>query len=42
MCTNTDELSKDDIALAELVEERKVETDKWVYMDGCKNPKSVT
>ncbi|HEX9317693.1 MAG TPA: thermosome subunit beta, partial [Nitrososphaeraceae archaeon] len=42
MVTNTDELSKDDIGLAELVEERKVETDKWVFIEGCKNPKSVT
>ncbi len=40
--TNTDELSKDDIGLAELVEERKMETDKWVFIEGCKNPKSVT
>jgi thermosome len=42
MVTNTDELSKDDIGHAELVEERKVETDKWVFIEGCKNPKSVT
>jgi chaperonin GroEL (HSP60 family) len=40
--TNTDELSKDDIGLAELVEERKIESDKWVFIEGCKNPKSVT
>ena len=40
--TNTGELSKDDIGLAELVEERKIETDKWVFIEGCKNPKSVT
>jgi thermosome len=40
--TNTDELSKDDIGHAVLVEERKVETDKWVFIEGCKNPKSVT
>ena len=40
--TNTDELSKDDIGFAELVEERKIETDKWVFIEGCKNPKSVT
>jgi archaeal chaperonin len=40
--TNTDELSKDDIGFAEMVEERKVEEDKWVFIEGCKNPKSVT
>jgi archaeal chaperonin len=42
MVTNTDELSKDDIGLADLVEERKVETDKWVFIEGCQDPKSVT
>ncbi|HEX9318362.1 MAG TPA: thermosome subunit beta [Nitrososphaeraceae archaeon] len=42
MVTNTEELSKDDIGFADLVEERKVETDKWVFIEGCKNPKSVT
>src|SRR6185295_10154582 len=40
--TNTGEISKDDIGFAELVEERKIETDKWVFIEGCKNPKSVT
>jgi archaeal chaperonin len=25
-----------------MVEERKVEEDKWVFIEGCKNPKSVT
>ena len=42
LVTNTDELSEHDIGLAELVEERNVETDKWVFIEGCKNPKSVT
>ena len=27
---------------ADLVEERKIETDKWVFIEGCKNPKAVT
>ncbi len=40
--TNTDELSKDDIGYADLIEERNVETDKWVFIEGCKNPKSIT
>ena len=40
--TNTDELSKDDIGHADLIEERMVETDKWVFIEGCKNPKSIT
>jgi thermosome len=40
--TNTEELSKDDIGHADLVEERNVEDDKWVFIEGCKNPKSIT
>jgi len=40
--TNLDELSSDDLGRARLVEERKVETDKWVFIEGCKNPKSVS
>ena len=27
--------------LTALVEERKVETDKWVFVEGCKNPKVI-
>jgi thermosome len=40
--TNLDELSSYDLGHADLVEERKVETDKWVFIEGCKNPKSVS
>ena len=39
---NLDELSSNDLGYAKLVEERKVETDKWVFVEGCKNPKSVS
>jgi archaeal chaperonin len=39
---NVDELTSDDLGYAKLVEERKVETDKWVFIEGCSNPKSVT
>jgi thermosome len=39
---NLDDLTSKDLGSAELVEERKVETDKWVFVEGCKNPKSVT
>jgi thermosome len=39
---NLDDLTAKDLGSAELVEERKVETDKWVFIEGCKNPKSVT
>ncbi len=40
--TGLDGLSKDDLGQAGLVEERKVEEDKWVFVEGCKNPKAVT
>ena len=38
---NLDELSAADLGYAKLAEERKVETDKWVFVEECKNPKSV-
>ncbi len=40
--TNLDSLSKKDIGQAGLVEERTVETDKWTFVEECKNPKAVT
>ena len=40
--TNLEDLMKGDLGSAELVEERKVEEDKWVFVEGCKNPKAVT
>ena len=42
MLSNIDELSADDLGYAKLVEERKVETDKWVFVEGCKNPKALS
>src|SRR5215216_1899846 len=42
MITNIDELSSTDLGSAELVEERKVETDKWVFVEGCKNPNALS
>ena len=42
MVNNLDELSESDLGFAKIVEERKVETDKWVFVEGCKNPKSVS
>jgi len=39
---NLDDLTGKDLGAADLVEERKIETDKWVFVEGCKNPKSVT
>ena len=40
--TNLDDLFEKDLGAAEIVEERKIEDDKWVFVEGCKNPKSVT
>jgi archaeal chaperonin len=40
--TNIEDLTAKDLGFADLVEERKVETDKWVFIEGCKHPKSVT
>src|SRR5919106_1586024 len=40
--TNIDELSGTDLGSADLVEERKVETDKWVFVEGCKNPNALS
>jgi archaeal chaperonin len=42
MITNIDELSSNDLGAAGIVEERKVETDKWVFVEKCKNPKAVS
>jgi chaperonin GroEL (HSP60 family) len=39
---NIDELTASDLGSADLAEERKVETDKWVFIEGCKNPKAVS
>ena len=40
--TNLDDLFEKDLGSAEIVEERKIEEDKWVFIEGCKHPKSVT
>jgi thermosome len=39
---NFEDLSPSDLGRAAHVEERKVEEDKWVFVEGCKNPKAVT
>jgi len=40
--TNLDDISADDLGFAEIVQQKKVESDKWVFIEGCKNPRSVT
>ena len=39
--TNLDDLKPEDLGFAELVEERKIGEDKMVFVEGCKDPKSV-
>jgi thermosome len=40
--TNLDDIRPEDMGYAELVEERKIGDDKMVFVEGCKNPKSVS
>jgi thermosome len=40
--SNIDDLKPEDLGYAELVEERKVGEDKMVFVEGCKNPRSVS
>jgi len=40
--TNLDDISTNDLGSAEIVQQKKVEADKWVFIEGCKNPRSVT
>ncbi len=40
--TNIDDLKPGDLGHADLVEERKIGDDKMVFVEGCKDPKSVS
>jgi len=40
--TNLDDLFEKDLGSAGTVEERKIEEDRWVFIEGCKHPKSVS
>ncbi|MDC8451963.1 MAG: TCP-1/cpn60 chaperonin family protein [Candidatus Nitrosotalea sp.] len=40
--SNVTELTANDLGSANLVEERLVETDRWVFVKDCKNPKAVS
>ena len=42
LVSNLDDLFEKDLGIAEIVEERKIETDRWVFVEGCKHPKAVT
>ena len=39
---SVNDLSNDDLGAAQNVEERKVEEDNWVFIEGCKNPKAIS
>ena len=40
--TNLEDISASDLGNAEIAQQKKVESDKWVFIEGCKNPRSVT
>ena len=40
--TNLEDISASDLGDAEIAHQKKVESDKWVFIEGCKNPRSVT
>ena len=40
--SNIDDMTPKDLGAAELVEQKKVETEKWVFVEGCKNPRANT
>ncbi len=40
--SNLDDLSESDLGSADLAHQKKVESDKWVFIEGCKHPQSVT
>ena len=39
---NLDDLTEKDLGSADLAHQKKVESDKWVFIEGCKHPQSVT
>ena len=40
--SNIDDLSADDLGAAGVAQQRKVESDKWVFIEGCKDARSVS
>ncbi|EPA04674.1 thermosome subunit beta [Candidatus Nitrosarchaeum limnium] len=39
---NVNDLSNTDLGSAQNVEEKRVEEDNWVFVEGCKNPKAIS
>jgi len=42
LVTEIEEMSSKDLGKAKLVEERRLGEDKWIFVEGCKDPKAVT
>jgi len=40
--SNLDDLNDKDLGSSDIVQQKKVESDKWVFIEGCRNPQSVT
>ncbi|MEM3886095.1 MAG: thermosome subunit beta, partial [Candidatus Methanomethylicia archaeon] len=40
--TSIDDITEGDLGYAELVEQRKISEEKMIFVEGCKNPKSVS
>ncbi len=40
--SNLDDILTKDLGAANIVQQKKIESDKWVFIEGCKNPHSVT
>ena len=40
--TNLEDLTEKDLGSADSVQQKKIESDRWVFIEGCKNPQSVT
>ena len=42
LVTEIEEMRSKDLGKAKLVEERRLGEDKWIFVEGCKDPKAVT
>jgi len=42
LITEIEEMRPKDLGEAKLVEERKLGEDKWIFVEGCKDPKAIT
>ena len=40
--TNIEDLTENDLGTADLVYQKTVESDKWIFIEGCRNPQAVT